>query len=244
MREQQMFDLCGIRKSLPPTNAGRRAKTNCSKRRSALRGAVAAAALHQQEEDELAATLSRSVALRMQRVSVARDVTTACIMLSPEHLPLPAGARVHFRLESERITPRESRSSLVVASVGSVSKHTDRPLVVKSRSDPCGGSCEIVVLNSGDVPIFNSFSMRFTIFCTASASATGTAGVSDDVAVGAWVLRDGVRWYGCATCRRRKPQDAFSQQNPANGLRNYRQTMQCDDCAAGSSQVAAASEKG
>jgi hypothetical protein len=234
-----MFDLRAIRKSLPSGDAGRgdagrRGKTHGGKRRSALRVAVAAEALHRQEEDDLVAALSRSAVLRTQRVLMAREATTASIMLSPEHLPLPVGARVHFHLVSERIAPRESRSSLVVASVGAVAKRTDRPLVVTSRADPRGGSCEVVVLNSGDDAILNAFSIRFTVFRT--TPTTDPASLSDEAAcTGAWVLRDGVRWYGCASCRRRKPQGAFSQQNPANGRRNYRETMRCDDCV-GSSQ--------
>lgn len=231
-----MFNLRAIRKSLPSGHAGRRCKANGSTRRSVLRGAIATDALHRQEEDELVAALSRSAALRMQRVSMDPDESTACILLLPEHLPLPVGARVHFHLHSERIAPRESRSSLVVASIGSLGKRTDRPLVVTSRADPAGGACEVVVVNSGDEAILKAFSIRFTIF-----HSTSTAGQAihslEQAQMGAWVLRDGVRWYGCASCRRRKPQHAFSRQNPATGRRNYRQTMQCDDCA-GSSQSA------
>lgn len=230
-----MFDLRGIRKSLPSGEVGRRSKTTGSKRRSVLRGAIAATVLQRQEEDELVSALRRSAALRVQCVMMHQDVTTACVMLSPEHLPLPVGARVHFRLESERIAPRESRSSLVVASVGSLAKRTDRPRVVTSRTEPGGRLCEVVVVNSGDDPILSAFSIRFTIFRTVTAPAS----LSDDmVHTGSWVLRDGTRWYGCASCRQRKPQHAFSQQNPANGLRNYRQTMQCDDCARTSQHAA------
>ena len=47
------------------------------------------------------------------------------------------------------------------------------------------------------------------------------------------MLREGVRWYTCAGCRTRKPEDDFHN-NPAVG-RDYRVAMQCEDCAAGMS---------
>ena len=226
-----MFNLRGIGKTLPKPSAGGdrdavgsrgRPKTARGKRRSALRGAIAAAAL--QGEDDLCAAL-RSTGLRTQLVLMAPEVTTACVMLSPEHLPLPPGARVHFRLESERIAPRAAMASLVVASVGTVANSADRPMVVTSRADPSGGSCEVVVLNSGDEAILSSFSVRFTVFRTAASSVAAPG-------AGSWVLRDGVRMYSCADCRQRKPQDEFARQNPSSGRRNYRQTLQCDDCVA------------
>ena len=67
-----MFNLRAIQKSLPTGDAGCRGKTRGGKRRSALRGAVAAEALQRQEEDELVAVLIRSAALRTQRVLMAR----------------------------------------------------------------------------------------------------------------------------------------------------------------------------
>ena len=156
-----VFELHGIRKALPanPSQRGRARKpTKVSvKKRSALRGALAAAELD--AEEDLCDALERT-ALRSQRVAMGHLATTACATPAPEHLPLAPSQRLHFTLESVRI----GRGSMVVASIGECTSSADRPVVVTTRPDPAAHTCEVVVQNTGDDSIEGPFTVRFSVF--------------------------------------------------------------------------------
>ena len=164
------FDWHGIRKPLPAVSSrrairGQPAKVS-SKKRSALRGVLAAAELD--AEEDLCDALERT-ALQSQRVVMGREATTARAGPSPEHLPLAPAQRLHFTLESQRI----GRGSLVVASVGTTASPNDRPVVVSTRPDPDSNTCEIIVQNTGDGPIVGVFTVRFSVFAMGQMANLG-----------------------------------------------------------------------
>lgn len=164
------FEWHGIRKALPsaPSRRGRahNAAKVSAKKRSALRGALAAAELD--AEEDLCDALART-ALRSQRVSIGRMASTARATPAPEHLPLAPSQRLHFTLESARI----GRGSMVVASISRCASSSDRPVVVNTRPDPAAHTCEVVVQNTGDDPIEGPFTVRFSIFAMGDMAALG-----------------------------------------------------------------------
>jgi hypothetical protein len=164
------FELHGIRKALPSASSQRgRAPKPAQvsvKKRSALRGVLAAAELD--AEEDLCDALERT-ALRSQRVSISRMATTGRATPAPEHLPLAPTQRLHFTLESARI----GRGSMVVASIGQCTSSADRPVVVHTRPDPTLHTCEVVVQNTGDAPIEGPFTVRFSIFAMGDMAALG-----------------------------------------------------------------------
>ena len=164
------FELHSIRKALPTASSQRGrahkpAKVSV-KKRSALRGVLAAAELD--AEEDLCDALERT-ALRSQRVPLGRMATTGCATPALEHLPLAPTQRLHFTLESARI----GRGSMVVASIGQCTSSADRPVVVHTRPDPAAQTCEVVVQNTGDTPIDGPFTVRFSIFAMGDMAALG-----------------------------------------------------------------------
>lgn len=164
------FELHSIRKALPSASSRRgRAHKPAQvsvKKRSALRGVLAAAEL--EAEEDLCDALERT-ALRSQRVSIGRMATTGRATPAPEHLPLAPTQRLHFILESARI----GRGSMVVASIGQCTSSADRPVVVHTRPDPTAHTCEVVVQNTGDASIEGPFTVRFSVFAMGDMAALG-----------------------------------------------------------------------
>ena len=161
------FDVASIRRALPaaaPRRGSGGPRKVSSKRRSALRGALAKAELD--AEDDLCDALERA-ALRSQRVVMEGASTSADA--GPEHFPLGPGQRVHFTLES----PRIGRGALVIASIGSTALPSDRPVVVSTRPDPQQHSAEVVIQNTGDASIGGVFSVRFSVFAMGAMAGLG-----------------------------------------------------------------------
>jgi len=161
------FDVASIRRALPaaaPRRGSGGPRKVSSKRRSALRGALAKAELD--AEDDLCDALERA-ALRSQRVVMEGASTSADA--APEHFPLGPGQRVHFTLES----PRIGRGALVIASIGSTALPSDRPVVVSTRPDPQQHSAEVVIQNTGDASIGGVFSVRFSVFAMGVMAGLG-----------------------------------------------------------------------
>ena len=166
-RRAGSFDVASIRKALPaaaPRRGSGGPRKVSSKRRSALRGALAKAELD--AEDDLCGALERA-ALRSQRVVMEGASTSADA--GPEHFPLGPGQRVHFTLES----PRIGRGALVIASIGSTALPSDRPVVVSTRPDPQQHSAEVVIQNTGDASIGGVFSVRFSVFAMGAMAGLG-----------------------------------------------------------------------
>lgn len=184
-----------IRKSTPlPFCDSRPCASSRETRRATLRGVVASVSID--AEDDLCASLW-SATLQSQRVALAPGTSSIDVTLSPECLPIMPGGRVHFHL----MLPRSSRhdagcaatTSLVTACIGEVARCHDRPTVVSTRSCPSGGLCEVVMENSGDVPILEAFGVRFSVLSDPSDDAQSSGWASDVQHIGGMTRRNGTR---------------------------------------------------